>query len=178
MNDAEIMESIQKGSDESPPEKQPRKPLDVAFRPTAQEDSTGLIRTIQRHEEVARGQSPRIAFKAKGKILVLDLAEIVAVQAEGDYVSLQHGRHPYLLRACLSAIGATLKPYGFIRIHRSVVVNASLVEEIEPLSTGEYKLRVKGGQEYIVTRTYRGNLRFVAHLWLGPNVFAADPSCK
>jgi two-component system LytT family response regulator len=169
---------MEKSSHESPAEKQPREPLDVAFRPAAQEDTTELIRTIQQHEVLARGQFTRIAFKAKGRILLMDLAEIVAVQAEGDYVSLQHGRHPYLLRSSLSAIGETLKPYGFIRIHRSVVVNASLVEEIEPLSTGEYKLRVKGGQEYMVTRTYRGNLRFVAHLWLGPNVFAADPSCK
>ena len=35
-----------------------------------------------------------------------------------------------------------LEPYGFIRIHRSVVVNISAVEEIQPLPTGEYELRV------------------------------------
>jgi len=93
-------------------------------------------------------------------------------------VSLQCGRHEYLLRGCLSAIGETLRPYGFIRIHRFVVVNSSLVEKIEPLPTGEYKLRVKGGQEYLVTRTYRGKLRFISHLWLCPAAFAADPNCR
>jgi LytTr DNA-binding domain len=41
-----------------------------------------------------------------------------------------------------------LKPYGFIRIHRSVVVNISAVEEIQPLPTGECRLRVKGGRKY------------------------------
>ena len=172
------LKTMEKGSHESPAEKQAGEPLAVEFRPTAQEDATGLTGNIRQYEVLAKGQSPRVAFKAKGRIFLLDLAEIVAVQAEGDYVSLQHGRHVYLLRGCLSAIGEALKPYGFIRIHRSVVVNASLVEEIEPLSTGEYRLRVKGGQEYIVTRTYRGNLRFIAHLWLGPNIFAADPGCK
>jgi DNA-binding LytR/AlgR family response regulator len=172
------MEPIQKGSDKSPTGKQHRVQFGVAFRPTAQEGAAELIKTIQQHEVPARGHSPRVAFKANGRIFLMDLAEIVAVQAEGDYVLLQHGRLPYLLRGSLSAIGETLKPYGFIRIHRSVIVNASLVEEIEPLSTGEYKLRVKGGQEYMVTRTFRNNLRFVAHLWLGPNVFAVDPSCK
>jgi DNA-binding LytR/AlgR family response regulator len=39
-----------------------------------------------------------------------------------------------------------LKPYGSIRIHRSVVVNVSAVEEIQPLPTGEYR-RVKGGKQ-------------------------------
>ena len=169
---------MEKGLHQSPAGKQPREVLGVAFRSTTQEDASDSIRNIQRQEVVARGQSPRVAIKAKGRIFLVDLAEIVTVQAEGDYVSLQCCRHAYLLRGCLSAISETLKPYGFIRIHRSVVVNASLVEEIEPLSTGEYRLRIKGGQEYIVTRTYRGNLRFVAHLWLGPNAFEADPSCK
>jgi two-component system LytT family response regulator len=60
-----------------------------------------------------------------------------------------------------------LKPYGFIRIHRSVVVNISAVEEIQPLPTGEYRLRVKGGKEYLVTRTYKHNLRDLAQLWVG-----------
>ena len=168
---------MEKGSHESPAETHPGEPLDVEFRPTAQQDATRLTGNTQQYEVLAKGQSPRVAFKAKGRIFLMDLAEIVAVEAEGDYVSLQHGRHAYLLRGCLSAIGETLKPYGFIRIHRSVVVNASLVEEIEPLSTGEYRLRVKGGQQYMVTRTYRGNLRFIAQLWLGPNIFAADPGC-
>jgi two-component system LytT family response regulator len=62
-----------------------------------------------------------------------------------------------------------LKPYGFIRIHRSVVVNISAVEEIQPLPlpTGEYRLRAKGGKQYLVTRTYKHNLRDLAQPWVG-----------
>jgi DNA-binding LytR/AlgR family response regulator len=111
--------------------------------------------------------APRIAFRAKGKILFLDLAEIVAVQADGNYVSLLHRPNPYLLRESLTSMAEKLRPYGFIRIHRSVVVNISAVEEIQPLSTGEYRLRVKGGKEYLVSRTYKDNLKNLAQLWVG-----------
>jgi two-component system LytT family response regulator len=111
--------------------------------------------------------APRIAFKTKGRILFLDLAEIVAVQAKGNYVWLRHRPNPSLLRETLSSMAEKLKPYGFIRIHRSVLVNISAVEEIQPLSTGEYRLRVKGGKEYLVTRTYKDNLRDLAELWVG-----------
>ena len=111
--------------------------------------------------------APRIAIKAKGKILFLDVAEIMAVQAEGNYISLRHRTHPYLLRESLSAMAEKLKPYGFMRIHRSVIVNISAVEEIRPLPTGEYRLRVKDGREYPVTRTYKDNLRDLAQLWVG-----------
>jgi hypothetical protein len=110
---------------------------------------------------------PRIAFKIKGRIIFMDLAEIVAVQAAGGYVSLEHRPNPYLLRESLSSVAEKLRPHGFIRIHRSVVVNTSVVEEIKPLQTGEYKLRVKGGKEYMVARRYKDNLRYLAQLWLG-----------
>jgi DNA-binding LytR/AlgR family response regulator len=135
--------------------------------PVSRVDAANLIRVLRQLEVMAKRQAPRIAFKAKGRILFLDLAEIVAVQAEGNYVSLPHQPNPYLLRESLSSMAEKLKPYGFIRIHRSVVVNISAVEQVQPLPTGEYRLRVKGGKEYRVTRTYKDNLRDLAQLWVG-----------
>jgi DNA-binding LytR/AlgR family response regulator len=126
-----------------------------------------LMRVFRQLEVIAKRQAPRIAFKAKGSIVLLDLADILAVQAEGNYVSLRPRTNPYLVHESLSSMAEKLKPYGFIRIHRSVVVNISAVEKIQPLPTGEYKLRVKGGKEYLVTRTYKHNLRDLAQLWVG-----------
>ena len=142
-------------------------PADSSLQQVTRVEAANLIRVLQQLEVVAQRRAARIAFKTKGRILFLDLAEIVAVQAEGNYVSLRHRPNPYLLRESLSSMAEKLKPYGFIRIHRSVVVNISAVEEIQPLSTGEYRLRVKGGKEYLVTRTYKDNLRALAQLWVG-----------
>jgi two-component system LytT family response regulator len=129
------------------------------------------MQVLRQLEAMAKRPAPRIAFKAKGSILLLDLADILAVQAEGNYVSLHHRPNPYLVHESLSSMAEKLKPYGFIRIHRSVVVNISAVEEIQPLRTGEYKLRVRGGKEYLVTRTYKHNLRDLAQLWVGSERF-------
>jgi DNA-binding LytR/AlgR family response regulator len=140
---------------------------DISLLPVIRGDAANLMRVLRQLEGIAKRQAPRIAVKAKGSILLLDLADILAVQAEGNYVSLQHRPNPYLVRESLSSMAEKLKPYGFIRIHRSVVVNISAVEEIQPLPTGEYRLRVKGGKEYLVTRTYKDNLRDLAQLWVG-----------
>jgi DNA-binding LytR/AlgR family response regulator len=148
-------------------ESKAEEPPDTSLLPLTRVDAANLIRVFRQLEVIAKRQAPRIAFKAKGKILFLDLAEIVAVQAEGNYVSLRHQPSPYLLHESLSSMAEKLRPYGFIRIHRSVVVNISAVEEIQPLPTGEYRLRVKGGQQYLVTRTYKDNLRDLAQLWMG-----------
>ena len=141
---------------------------DTSLPPVIRVDAANLMRVLRQLEVIAKRQAPRIAIKAKGKIRFLDVAEIVAVQAEGNYISLRHRTNPYLLRESLSSMAEKLKPYGFMRIHRSVIVNISAVEEIQPLPTGEYRLRVKGGMEYTVTRTYKDNLRNLAQLWVGP----------
>jgi len=134
-------------------------------------DAANLMKVLRELEVIAKRQAPRIAIKAKGKTLFLDVAEIVAVQAEGNYISLRHRTNTYLVRESLSFMAEKLKPYGFVRVARSIVVNISAVEEIQPLSTGEYRLRVKGGQEYLGTRTYKHNLRDLAQLWVGSERF-------
>jgi DNA-binding LytR/AlgR family response regulator len=144
-----------------------REVADASLLPVIPLNSANLILVLRQLEVLAKRLAPRIAFKAKGSILLLDLADILAVQAEGNYVSLRHERKPYLVRESLSCMAEKLKPYGFIRIHRSVIVNISVVEEIQPLPTGEYRLRVKGGKEYLVTRKYKHNLRDLAQLWVG-----------
>ena len=140
---------------------------DTSLLAVTRVDAANFMRVLRQFEMIAKRQSPRLAFKAKGSILLLDLADILAVQAEGNYVSLQHRPNSYLVHESLSSMAEKLKPYGFIRIHRSVVVNISAVEKIQPLPTGEYRLRVKGGKEYLVTRTYKHNLRDLAQLWIG-----------
>jgi DNA-binding LytR/AlgR family response regulator len=144
-----------------------RDAADASLLPVIRVDAEDFMRVWRQLEVIAKRQAPRIAFKAKGSILLLDLADILAVQAEGNYVSLRHPTNAYLVHESLSSMAEKLKPYGFIRIHRSVVVNVSAVEEIQPLPTGEYRLRVRGGKEYLVTRTYKNNLRDLAQLWVG-----------
>jgi two-component system LytT family response regulator len=140
---------------------------DPSLPPAICVDAANLMRVLGQLEVIAKRQSPRIAIKAKGKVLFLDVAEIVAVQAEGNYISLRHRTSLYLVRESLSSMAEKLTPYGFVRIARSIVVNISAVEEVQPLPTGEYRLRVKGGKEYLVTRTYKHNLRELAQLWVG-----------
>ena len=116
----------------------------------------------------------RIAIKAKGRILFIDPADVVTVQAQANYVLLQRMSGSDFLRESMSTIAEKLQPYGFVRIHRSVLINASFVEEIHPWNTGEYVLRIKGGKEFHVSRTYKKNLHSIAPLWFGTNGFGVD----
>ncbi len=119
-------------------------------------------------------KTSRIAIKAKGRILFVDPADVVTVEAQGNYVLLRRMSGSDLLRESMSAFAEKLRPYGFIRIHRSVLINASFVEEIHPLTAGEYVLRIRGGKEFHVSRTYKKNLHSITPLWFGRDGFHAD----
>lgn len=116
---------------------------------------------------------PRIAIKASGRILFLDPAEIVTVEAQRNYVLVYRmSGSDLLLRESLSAAAEKLLPYGFLRIHRSAVINAVFVEEIHACTTGDFILRIKGGKEFHVSRTFKKNLRYITPLWLGTDGFS------
>jgi DNA-binding LytR/AlgR family response regulator len=119
-------------------------------------------------------KSARIAIKTKGRILFIGAADVIAVEAKGNCVLLLRTSSSHMLRESISTMEEKLKLHGFVRIHRSVLVNTALVEEIHPLSTGEYVLRVLGGREFTVTRTYKKNLQLLAQLWIGIEGFAAE----
>ncbi len=141
-------------------------PVDTSLLPATRVDAANLVRAWQQLAVIAKRQAPRIAFKVKGRILFLELAEIVAVQAEGNYVSLQHRPNPHLLHESLSSMAEKLKPLRFY--------------SYPPLGRREYfgrggdptftRRRVQATSKRwkrLVTRKYKDNLRDLAQLWVG-----------
>jgi two-component system LytT family response regulator len=147
--------------------------LDTAVHRTQSERAARFIELLPQLESLV-AKSSRIAIKTKKSILFIDPADVAVVEAQGNYVLLQRLSGSYLLRESISAVAQKLEPYGFIRIHRSILVNTSFVEEIHPWTTGEYILRIKGGKELAVSRTYKKNLRSLAQFWVGSNGFQAE----
>jgi DNA-binding LytR/AlgR family response regulator len=123
-------------------------------------------------QPVPASPSSRIAIKVKGTILFINSADIIAIEVKGNYLSLLHTSGTYVLYESIATAEKKLNRHGFVRIHRSVLVNAAFVEELWPSSTGKYVLRVKGGKEYKITRTYKMNLRYLAQVWIGTDGFA------
>ena len=148
--------------------------LDRAFRRAKGERAAKFIDGMPPLQKLSGPGHPMIAIKAKGRILFIDPRDVVAVQAEGNYVSLQRESDSYLLRESISMVAEKLKPYGFIRIHRSALVNTSFVIEIRPYSTGKCGLRVKGGKEYAVTSAYKKNLKPLTEFRIGNGAFLAE----
>jgi DNA-binding LytR/AlgR family response regulator len=72
----------------------------------------------------------RIAIPVDDRLTVVRVAEIDWVEALGNYVSLHVARRSHLLRETVSAMEQRLSAHGFVRIHRSTIVNVQRVSVV------------------------------------------------
>jgi hypothetical protein len=70
-----------------------------------------------------------VLVKKRERVIVLRPEEIDFVEAYGDYVRLRVGQESHLLRGTLTDMEHRLKAAGFVRIHRSRLVNWQRVRE-------------------------------------------------
>lgn len=89
-----------------------------------------------------------------GRILRVPVGGIVAVSSAGNYVEfwLADGRRP-LMRATLAAIEVELGGFGFVRAHRSWLVNAGAVTGLRPDGSGDWTVEL-GAVEAPLSRRY------------------------
>jgi two-component system LytT family response regulator len=97
----------------------------------------------------------RIPVRTHGRVMIVNVAEIDWVEADGDYVSVHVGAQSWLLRETIAAAEARLALSGFVRIHRSTLVNIYRVRELLPLSKGEFTVVLLDGTELKLSRNYR-----------------------
>jgi two-component system, LytTR family, response regulator len=121
---------------------------------------------VQRVRQVEGSAVDRLPIKINGRIMVIRVTDIAWIEADGDYVSVHVGGKTLLMRETIAAVELRLAPSGFVRIHRSTLVNVERVKELRPEDKGEYTVVLNDGTELKLTRHYRAS---VARL-VGANV--------
>jgi len=83
------------------------------------------------------------------------VAEILAVKAAGNYVefALEDGARP-LMRASMAQVETALAPHGFVRTHRSWLINAERVRALSAAGSGDYRLDLGCGVTAPLSRRY------------------------
>lgn len=97
----------------------------------------------RRNDEAVRPVSFDIRDGAR--IIRTPVGEILAVSSAGNYVEfhLTDGRRP-LMRATLAAVEAELAKVGFVRTHRSWLVNRCQVRGLRPEGSGDWAVELAG----------------------------------
>jgi hypothetical protein len=101
----------------------------------------------------------RFLVRKLGKEFLVNAREIEWLQAAGNYVNLHLRGRDYPLRTTMAAIEERLDPARFVCVHRSYLVNLDFLAEIEPLDTGDARLKLRDGAIVPCSRRYRAQLR-------------------
>lgn len=101
-------------------------------------------------------RAPATRFEVRiGRRLQFVAADAIEwVEADGDYARLHAGGHAYLLRESLARLIEQLDPQSFVRVHRSAIVRADCVVELQPLANRDAVLRLRDGTPVRASRTY------------------------
>lgn len=102
---------------------------------------------------------PAIRVRSGGRVRLVPAAGVLWIEAAGDYVRLHTEEGRLLASHRLKALAARLEPHGFLRIHRSTVVNLARVRAYRPLGHGDYRVVLEDGTELRASRTRGGEFR-------------------
>jgi two-component system, LytTR family, response regulator len=110
-----------------------------------------------------------ILIRNRTRIVCLRLEELEILQADGNYVDLQAGAAKYRVRERMHTLQSLL-PAGFVRIHRSFIVNLAMMKEFYPIGGGEYMIALHCGRQLPVGATYPDAVRAAIADWQLPKV--------
>jgi len=87
----------------------------------------------------------RISVKDGSRIHIIHLDDLICIQASGDYVTLFTDSGQYIKEQTMKYYEISLPPTGFVRIHRSSIVNTEHIMRVELFGKETYQVRLKNG---------------------------------
>jgi two-component system LytT family response regulator len=150
--------------------------FDYLLKPVSRDRFAGALARVHAHlrthpvdiERIAllletiaspRKRLSRLAIRSAGKTYFVALDDVAWIQAAENYVELRSGTARHLVHVRIHKLEECLDPETFMRIHRSLIVNKRHIQEIEPVTHGEYIITLRGGTRLKSSRTYDRNIR-------------------
>jgi len=118
---------------------------------------TAQLKALLRELRTAGGS--RLSIKSDGRVRFLDTEAIDWIEADDKVVRIHAGKEVHLMRTTLSSVGRQLDTATFVRIHRSTIVNAKRIREIQPWFHNDYVVIMADGTKLMTGRAYRTALK-------------------
>jgi two-component system LytT family response regulator len=130
-----------------------------AFDKITAEDSKEVShQALMQMLQELRGQYQRLTIRDGGKIRLIEQASIQYIKSDEHYAFVHVGKDKFCERKSLKQFESMLDPDLFKRIHRSTIVNLDFIQELEPLTHGDYTVLMKDGSRHTASRRYSAAL--------------------
>lgn len=120
------------------------------------------LRMVQRVLDMLRensaGYVSRFPVRVGSRIHLVFTEDIQWIQGAGNYAELHASGRCHLLRETLNSLEQKLDPAQFLRIHRSRIVRATCIRELQPIDNREFLVKLSDGSEHRSSRSYADRL--------------------
>jgi two-component system LytT family response regulator len=122
---------------------------------------TGVQKAVAAYEQLAPPKRlDRIPIRRKDDILLLPVAQLASIVADGELLHLttaRNERHTIAYR--LKDLETRLDPARFIRLSRGTLANIDHIVHVTPMPGATYSVRLQNGQVLDVSRIQSRILR-------------------
>lgn len=132
--------------------------LDYLLKPVDPKRLQLAMRRVRQRIDGRGAEIARLAVEVGDRIVYLSPAEIDYVEVAGHYVCIHAGKDTYLRRDSLASLADSLESHGFVRIHRSSLVNVKRVVAIRSARNQDAQLELLDGTTLRVSRQFRSQL--------------------
>jgi two-component system LytT family response regulator len=105
-----------------------------------------------------RSYSDRLVVRAQRSVELVDVADIHWAEASGNYVRLHLGNDTVRVRSTFESFLARLDPKIFLRIHRSIVINADHLRRVSSANGGDATVVLSDGTRLNLSRSHRADV--------------------
>ncbi|OEK04047.1 LytR/AlgR family response regulator transcription factor [Roseivirga misakiensis] len=99
-----------------------------------------------------------LLVSVRQKLINIPAAEIIRIEANGDYAKLVTSTGSHLSNYGISALESKLNPQHFTRVHRSAIINVSYIKEVYKYPS-VYEVVMTNDDVVKVSRSYLENIR-------------------
>jgi len=114
-----------------------------------------LFDDMMRRRESERPADDRIELRDAAAAVWLRAEDITHVEAAGNYVEFHTAAKTHLVRATLASWEARLAARGFVRVHRSRLINRARIAGFKPTPSGDIEIGMDDGRTLMGSRRYR-----------------------
>lgn len=126
-------------------------------------DHSGVADVLSRLVDARRPERPRVVVIERNTVRFFDARTIARYRAEEKYTLFHAEGAEHLTLEPLSGLEARLAPHGYLRVHRSELIDVSRVRSLHG-DDGLYRVELDDGEVARVSRRRAGQLRAALNL--------------
>ena len=137
------------------------KPIDAEELVSAVDKCKGDTKTYE-YKSAQVASINKLPLPTLQGYILIDIKDVIRCEAADNYTAVFLSKEKYVISRSLSILDSFLQDKGFLRVHRSHLVNISHIQSMEKGKTAI--LKMSDGEQIPVSGNYRAGLDSLLHI--------------